>query len=393
MPLGYQGGWTDPDTTQTNAHARWYNPATGAFSSRDTWTLAPSSPSVVNRYMYGGGDPVNRTDVSGHCPDGDPIYCFIEGVGTLGELIYEFWEGDPAGDPCYGRNGARPDAPAWCRGNAGASISLPSLHYCEKNRNSSSCRSYYESVPYVPGFGTRPSAGGSGPCSRSCTSPPAAPPCVTASRAAGLSGGELCRTPWLVNVDDRPAPGGSARPGAESMLPRGTQIGNDSSSGRSPVVRGDDMQESAPNGSGSSGLPPQAGWPEESIPTDFSPNVVYRAIRTDEDPSVGLRAKGDGDVPPWQHILAAPEDSPWISTTRDPKVAFGKYGRDAKKSRGVVRIDLTKIDSRYVDAANGLYVPDGYQWLEIGETAHRDRELLIHGYIPPEAITGYWPAS
>ena len=24
LALGYQGGWVDPDTAQTNAHARWY---------------------------------------------------------------------------------------------------------------------------------------------------------------------------------------------------------------------------------------------------------------------------------------------------------------------------------------------------------------------------------
>jgi RHS repeat-associated protein len=39
LPLGFQGGLTDTDTGQVNAHARWYNPSAGAFTSRDTWTL------------------------------------------------------------------------------------------------------------------------------------------------------------------------------------------------------------------------------------------------------------------------------------------------------------------------------------------------------------------
>ncbi|WP_264936835.1 RHS repeat-associated core domain-containing protein, partial [Streptomyces sp. A012304] len=35
--IGYQGDWTDPDTDQVNMHARWYDPGTGAFDSRDSY--------------------------------------------------------------------------------------------------------------------------------------------------------------------------------------------------------------------------------------------------------------------------------------------------------------------------------------------------------------------
>src|SRR5262249_7712673 len=52
LPLGFQGGVTDPATGQTNMHARWYAPNTGAFTSRDTWTLNPSSTARTNRYQY-----------------------------------------------------------------------------------------------------------------------------------------------------------------------------------------------------------------------------------------------------------------------------------------------------------------------------------------------------
>jgi hypothetical protein len=42
MPsLGYQGGYTDPATGLVNMGARWYNPATGGFTSADTLGLAP----------------------------------------------------------------------------------------------------------------------------------------------------------------------------------------------------------------------------------------------------------------------------------------------------------------------------------------------------------------
>ena len=40
LPLGFQGGYTDPTTGLTNAHARWYLAETGSFISRDTATRA-----------------------------------------------------------------------------------------------------------------------------------------------------------------------------------------------------------------------------------------------------------------------------------------------------------------------------------------------------------------
>ena len=67
LPLGYQGGWTDPQSGQVNAAARWYVPDTGAFASRDTWTLPPGP--TTNRYAYGRGAPTVNADPNGHDPD------------------------------------------------------------------------------------------------------------------------------------------------------------------------------------------------------------------------------------------------------------------------------------------------------------------------------------
>ncbi|RAJ32831.1 RHS repeat-associated protein [Kitasatospora sp. SolWspMP-SS2h] len=66
--LGYQSGWTDPATGDVNMHARWYRPTTGAFTSRDSWQLDPNPSIQANRYTYAGGDPLDQTDPSGHCP-------------------------------------------------------------------------------------------------------------------------------------------------------------------------------------------------------------------------------------------------------------------------------------------------------------------------------------
>ncbi|MBB5629330.1 polymorphic toxin-type HINT domain-containing protein [Sphaerisporangium krabiense] len=65
--LGYQGEWTDPDTGKVNMNARWYQPGTGAFASRDDWDLDPYASSRLNRYSYADGSPLTRSDPSGHC--------------------------------------------------------------------------------------------------------------------------------------------------------------------------------------------------------------------------------------------------------------------------------------------------------------------------------------
>ncbi|MBW1597815.1 DNRLRE domain-containing protein [Streptomyces sp. JJ38] len=64
--LGYQGEYTDPDTGKVNMHARWYDPSTGAFASRDSWTLNPTPSIQANRYTYGNGSPLSNGDPSGH---------------------------------------------------------------------------------------------------------------------------------------------------------------------------------------------------------------------------------------------------------------------------------------------------------------------------------------
>ncbi|GIH79821.1 hypothetical protein Plo01_62500 [Planobispora longispora] len=64
--LGYQGEYTDPDTGKVNMHARWYQPSTGSFASRDNWTLTPNPSVQANRYTYGNANPLSNTDPSGH---------------------------------------------------------------------------------------------------------------------------------------------------------------------------------------------------------------------------------------------------------------------------------------------------------------------------------------
>ncbi|MFI1507160.1 RHS repeat-associated core domain-containing protein [Streptomyces sp. NPDC020597] len=77
--IGYQSGWTDPASGDVNMAARWYQPGTGSFTSRDTWQLAPTPSVQSNRYTYGNGGPLNGTDPSGHC---FWDACAVEAYGT-----------------------------------------------------------------------------------------------------------------------------------------------------------------------------------------------------------------------------------------------------------------------------------------------------------------------
>jgi hypothetical protein len=47
--------------------ARWYNPATGTFTSRDPFPGVDTSPQSLHPYAYTHNNPVNATDPSGMC--------------------------------------------------------------------------------------------------------------------------------------------------------------------------------------------------------------------------------------------------------------------------------------------------------------------------------------
>ncbi|MEV6038914.1 RHS repeat-associated core domain-containing protein [Nonomuraea sp. NPDC052116] len=64
--LGYQGEYIDPETGKVNMHARWYQPGTGTFASRDTANLDPAPSVRANRYTYADASPLTGIDPTGH---------------------------------------------------------------------------------------------------------------------------------------------------------------------------------------------------------------------------------------------------------------------------------------------------------------------------------------
>lgn len=69
----------DPDLGLYYLRARYYNPATGRFMSRDPEDGKPIDPKTLHRYLYAGGDPVNAKDPSGRA-DEEEEGGFISGV-------------------------------------------------------------------------------------------------------------------------------------------------------------------------------------------------------------------------------------------------------------------------------------------------------------------------
>ena len=59
-PFGYAGQYADASSGLDNMRARWFEPQTGAFATRD-----PAFAQTDQAYAYAGDDPVNESDPSG----------------------------------------------------------------------------------------------------------------------------------------------------------------------------------------------------------------------------------------------------------------------------------------------------------------------------------------
>jgi RHS repeat-associated protein len=61
----YRGEQYDPDLGLYYLRARYYNPSTGRFLSRDPEDGKPTDPKTLHKYLYANGDPVDRVDPRG----------------------------------------------------------------------------------------------------------------------------------------------------------------------------------------------------------------------------------------------------------------------------------------------------------------------------------------
>jgi RHS repeat-associated protein len=61
----YRGEQYDPDLGLYYLRARYYNAATGRFTSRDPEDGKAADPKTLHKYLYAGGDPINAVDPTG----------------------------------------------------------------------------------------------------------------------------------------------------------------------------------------------------------------------------------------------------------------------------------------------------------------------------------------
>jgi RHS repeat-associated protein len=76
----YQGQQKDYETGLTYLRARYYDPTTGRFISKDPVPGTLNSPQGQNGYSYAHNDPVNQTDPSG---------MFLDVIWDVGNMIYD----------------------------------------------------------------------------------------------------------------------------------------------------------------------------------------------------------------------------------------------------------------------------------------------------------------
>ena len=63
--FGYAGEQQDAASDLVFMRARYYDPSTGRFITRDPYPAYSGVPATLHRYAYVGNDPINRTDPSG----------------------------------------------------------------------------------------------------------------------------------------------------------------------------------------------------------------------------------------------------------------------------------------------------------------------------------------
>jgi len=61
----YRGEQFDSELALYYLRARYYNPVTGRFMSRDPHDGKPNDPRTLHKYLYAGGDPINAMDPTG----------------------------------------------------------------------------------------------------------------------------------------------------------------------------------------------------------------------------------------------------------------------------------------------------------------------------------------
>lgn len=100
---GFQSDWTDPNTGQVNMGARWYDPISATFTSRDAFNSDQLSSGGLNRFGYANANPLAYTDPTGMFFDsigdlfsdiGDAISSAASAVADFAVDVFNCWAFD-----------------------------------------------------------------------------------------------------------------------------------------------------------------------------------------------------------------------------------------------------------------------------------------------------------
>jgi RHS repeat-associated protein len=86
--FGYTGQRQESDLGFYYYKARWYDPALGRFLQADTIVPEPGNPMALDRYGYGGNNPIRFIDPTGHF-DEAAIWRYL--VQQYGDSAYRYW--------------------------------------------------------------------------------------------------------------------------------------------------------------------------------------------------------------------------------------------------------------------------------------------------------------
>ncbi|MEZ5812989.1 MAG: RHS repeat-associated core domain-containing protein, partial [Rhizobiaceae bacterium] len=130
---------------------------------------------------------------------------------------------------------------------------------------------------------------------------------------------------------------------------------------------------------------------DEIVREDKPPNLVYRALRNDDNPIEGLEARSPGNpsVSLADHVLDNDRNnSRYISTSKSRETAKN-YARSKAGSLGnVAVIDLGKVEqSKVADISNG-----GTGNTQADNQAMADQEVAVIDSIPAEAVVDVFNA-
>jgi RHS repeat-associated protein len=90
----YRGEQYDPDLGLYYLRARYYNPLTGRFMSRDPWSGYKFDPKTLHKYLYAADDPINLSDPTGRAtyvkPSNDILgNAIAEYAGIISDISFK----------------------------------------------------------------------------------------------------------------------------------------------------------------------------------------------------------------------------------------------------------------------------------------------------------------